>query len=328
MADMNWNEEAFSAIATESSFTKGFQGTLDGNNKTIEGLRLGDSQTRAGAEYAVGLFGTIYNGIVKNLEIKDATITSGGTEATAFVAGILYNGTVENVKVTGESSLTSSIRSGAIVGSLKGTKSIINNCENYATVNVNGMYGGGIVGAAHYGSGSKITKCVNYGAVNGKTEVGGIVGYADRATVENCVNRGAVTGTGNYGVGGVVGFDACNKQLIYPKNGSTIVGCENYGTVTGPNHVGGILGTFAMTPGDAQPSNVIYSTIENCVNYGNVVGTEKAGTIFGYQHSYGYGDADDKINNLQVKLIGCKNEGTLNGEATDSLTASAFVVIE
>ena len=84
------------------------------------------------------------------------------------------------------------------------------------------------------------------------------------------------------------------------------------------------MGTFAATPGDSQPDKVIYSTLNSCVNYGNVVGNTKCGAIFGYQHTYAHGDGDANVNNLQVKMIGCRNEGTVNGAATDKLTDSQF----
>lgn len=336
VSDFDFGGREFPVIAAGSSYMKGFRGTLDGNGKTISDY----SVTSDSENPFSGLFGSIYYGTVRDLELRNAVIendgsASGSAQASAgALAGVIYNGTVENVRVTGNSSVTASIRSGGVVGAVRGTSSTVTGCVNEAAVSVAKQYSGGIVGAVHFGSNSKIVDCANYGTVKGATEVGGIVGYADRAYIENCENYGDVTGTGVYGTGGILGQDACNKQLVYPKNGSTIVGCTNHGTITAPGHVGGILGTFAMTPGDPQPTSRIYSTIENCVNNGAVVGnggaTEaaKAGAIFGYQHTYMKGDADENINNLWVKLIGCSNTGTVNGETPSGLTASAFTETE
>lgn len=336
VSDFDFGGREFPVIAAGSSYTRGFRGTLEGNGKTVSNYSVtSDSEN----PYS-GLFGSIYYGTVRDLELSNAVIendgsASGSAQASAgALAGVIYNSTVENVRVTGESSVTASIRSGGVIGAVRGTSSVVSGCVNEAAVNVSNQYSGGIVGAIHFGSNSRVTGCINYGTVNGRTEVGGIAGYADRAYIENCENYGDVTGTGVYGTGGILGQDACNRQLFYPQNGSTIVGCGNYGTITAPGHVGGILGTFAMTPGDPQPTSRIYSTIENCVNNGAVVGnggaTEaaKAGAIFGYQHTYAKGDADENINNLYVRMVGCSNTGTVNGEVPSGLTASAFTETE
>ena len=322
-ASMDFQSEAFPVIADTTNSSKAFKGVLNGNGYAIKNVVIESDGTNS------GLFGMIYGGTIRNLEIADAVVISTNSNgSTGVVVGDLYNGTLENVKVTGDSQVSGRLRTGGVAGELRGTSSKVIGCENSAKVTGAANYTGGIAGALHYGSGSAIEDCINHGTVTGTTEVGGIVGYADRARITGCENRADVTGTSSYGTGGILGFDAHNVQIFHPGYGSTLTECSNYGTITAPNHVGGILGTFAATPGDSQPDKVIYSTLNSCVNYGNVVGNTKCGAIFGYQHTYAHGDGDANVNNLQVKMIGCRNEGTVNGAATDKLTDSQFCVQE
>lgn len=198
-------------------------------------------------------------------------------------------------------------------------------------------YTGGIVGAGHDlpilgRSGVTVTNCDNYGAVSGVNEVGGIIGYADQADINYCDNHGTVTGSGNYGTGGILGFDVFNAigiSFLETDHGSTISNCNNYSAVSGLRS-GGILGTFGAAPGDSQPESKIYSTISNCTNAGEISGTDgKTGAIFGYQITYRYGDGDSNIDNLYVKIQGCSNTGTVNDYSADEspMSGSAFVEI-
>ena len=298
-----------------------FGGKFNGNGHKLENLEIRNE------EQNVGLIGKITSGgMVENLVIENAVVEKVGNVdgATGILVGSLNGGTVKNVKVIGESSVTGQLRTGGLIGELRSSAQVIG-CENHAAVTGAAQYAGGIVGAAHKYGIKTFKDCINYGDVNGKTEVGGIIGYADTAQIANCENHGDVTGTGPYGVGGILGFAAYNGSL---SSGSTLNACKNYGTIKAPNHVGGILGTFACTPGKSQPSSKIYSTLDNCANYGDVIGNEKCGTIFGYQHSYANGDADANINNLYVKMVNCLNEGKLNGEASEQMSGSTFVEIE
>ncbi len=65
------------------------------------------------------------------------------------------------------------------------------------------------------------------------TNLGGIVGYNDQATIENCTTTKDVLIKGAREVGGIVGHNYQGK----------IKGCSNKGIVTGVLHVGGIAGT-------------------------------------------------------------------------------------
>ena len=167
--------------------------------------------------------------------------------------------------------------------------------------------------------------------MNGNTEVGGIVGYSDQATITDCHNSGNVTATGNYGTGGIVGFDAYNPRkvgsiVIYsPSKGSTISNCSNSGNISG-GRAAGIVGTLGVTPSQSQPSSdKTLTVITDCSNTGAITGTTgKCGSIFGYQITYAKGDGAENINHLYVKITGCTIGGTVNGETVTVPTSSAY----
>lgn len=164
-------------------------------------------------------------------------------------------------------------------------------------------------------NGAVISNCKNYGTVNGSSEVGGIVGYADRALISSCQNSGTVTGTGNYGTGGIVGCDIYNpRSLFKPGIGSTISDCTNFGSVTAPR-AGGILGSYVISPGQEHPSSNRYSTITSCTNtgaIGSVTGTGKCGAIYGAPIAYAAGDATDAVEHMMVKIQNCHVGGQVN----------------
>ena len=81
--------------------------------------------------------------------------------------------------------------------------------------------------------------------------VGGVVGEADKATVENCSFAGKVTGTGNsVYVGGVVGT---------VKEGTTVKNCYHTGAVTGT-----VTGTGGGYVGGVAGRAHSGTTVENC----------------------------------------------------------------
>lgn len=316
---------------SEANNSGAFRGTFNGNNYVIKNATIASAEN-------MGIFGLVYNGTIKNLTVESVTISNaqtGSEPAAGIIAGSIRNSTVENITVSSSCSVNADMRAGGIVGSSRGANSVLRMCVNHAPV-TGTKYTGGIVGAAHElnysSSGTEMTDCDNYGEVNGVNEVGGIVGYADRAQLTDCDNHGTVTGTGNYGTGGILGFDAFNEgflSFLDPTSGSTLNNCDNFADITGLR-TGGIVGTFGSAPGDNQADDPIYCNIINCDNSGDIVGTVgKCGSIFGYQISYRYGDGESYINNLQANIQSCGNTGLLNGEqvGTTQLSGSPFAVI-
>ena len=74
-----------------------FKGTFDGNGKTISNLNI---NTTKGTDYAVGLFGIVNGGTVKNLKLKDAAVDVPTSEMAAAAVGMLTGEGTVSVTVT------------------------------------------------------------------------------------------------------------------------------------------------------------------------------------------------------------------------------------
>lgn len=139
-----------------------FQGTFDGNGKTISNLTIGESSWEAGSNdgqhFATGFFGFIDAGgnTIKNVTFANANVE--GHHWVGVAAGYM-TGTVSGVKVT-NSTITSTYKNGeadgdkagAIVGYLNQAGSVITGCtvENCVVSGVRDC--GGIVGFSVAGS--------------------------------------------------------------------------------------------------------------------------------------------------------------------------------
>ena len=181
-----------------------YQGTFDGNGKTISNLYINATSGDA------GFFGYAGNGSIKNITFDNAKVNSTGNN-TGILAG--YDGycIIENIKTLEKCSVEGIENVGGIAGSTIGN---IINCENHAMV-MGASCVGGIVGY-YDGSYRSITSCANYGFVTGSAaNVGGMVGYfiASPGTIQNCANYGDITGTSN--VGNLIGnAQSCNLNNV------------------------------------------------------------------------------------------------------------------
>ena len=181
-----------------------YQGTFDGNGKTISNLYINATSGDA------GFFGYAGNGSIKNITFDNAKVNSTGNN-TGILAG--YDGycIIENIKTLEKCSVEGIENVGGIAGSTIGN---IINCENHAMV-MGASCVGGIVGY-YDGSYRSITSCANYGFVTGSAaNVGGMVGYfiSFSGTIQNCANYGDITGTSN--VGNLIGnAQSCNLNNV------------------------------------------------------------------------------------------------------------------
>ena len=250
-----------------------FKGTFDGGNHTISGLTISST---TGADVAVGLFGIVDGGTVKNLNLTDVSINVTNSNLAGAAIGMMLNGaTANNITVSG--AIVGNDGVGGIVGRLiiDGT---ISNCTNNASVT--SSYGGigGIVGKPYYEDGANtstfasITNCTNNGTITAPMYIGGIAGLA-RANVTNCTNNGAVVGGTQ--TGGIVG------QLIAA---GTVSGNENKAKVSGKNHLGGIIGDYSQS--SAYTYNNV--SIANNINRGELAATEQCAAIMGCNNIDGF----------------------------------------
>ena len=249
-----------------------FKGVFDGGDNTISGLTIASA---TGNDAAIGLFGVVDGGTVKNLNLE-VNINVPNNNLAGGAIGMMLNGaTADNITVNG--AIVGNDGVGGIAGRLviDGT---IANCTNNASVT--SSYGGigGIVGKAYYEDGANtatfasITNCTNKGTIKAPMYVGGIAGLA-RANVSGCVNEGAIVGGTQ--TGGIIG------QLMAA---GTVSGNENKAKVSGKSHVGGIIGDYSQS-GSYTYNNV---TIANNVNRGELAATEQCAAILGCNNIDGF----------------------------------------
>ena len=156
MNDIDLNNVAWTPIGQAGGYSAKtyFQGTFDGNGKTISNLNVSvwEEGTDGGKNYASGLFGFIdaASATIKNLTIDNATVV--GHHWTGVVAGYL-TGTIENCTVKNATVTCAHAndeacgdKAGVIVGYINaGT---VKNCMATKCTVTAGRDAGQIVGAA------------------------------------------------------------------------------------------------------------------------------------------------------------------------------------
>ena len=181
-----------------------YQGTFDGNGKTIKNLYINATTDD------IGFFGGANKGgCIKNITFYNAKVKSTGDYRTGVLAGDAGFCIIENIKTLANCSVEGYNTTGGIAGYAEGN---ISNCENHAVVNGEEALGG-VVGK-YSGSDNSITSCANYGVVTGSgNNIGGMVGYFRSGTIQNSANYGNITGY-EY-VGNLIGIAfVCNLNNV------------------------------------------------------------------------------------------------------------------
>ena len=183
--------------------SKKYQGTFDGNGKTIRNLFISSTPNE------IGFFGCAADCRIKNITFDNAKVKGDDNCSTGILAGYAGSCVIENIKTTESCSVEGKEETGGIAGRANGN---ISNCENHAIVN-GSYYVGGIVGIC-FDSGNSITSCANYGEITGTEHfVGGIIGYFGEGSLQNSVNNGNISG--NARVGNLIGFaNICNINNV------------------------------------------------------------------------------------------------------------------
>ena len=193
-ADKSQNLEEKSWVPIGNSNEK-YQGTFDGNNKTITNLYINASQNY------MGLFGCTYSGTIKNLTFEYANVTETNNYAGVLVGKAFGGSTLQNIKISNTCQIKGGKYTGGIAGDLVGNAY---NCVNYAMVQGIKFIGGLCGRYSSSRTGNSMTACANYGNVTASSQdVGGLVGYFDSGTIQDCANYGGVKGTER--VAGMVG---------------------------------------------------------------------------------------------------------------------------
>ena len=237
-----------------------YQGTFDGNGKTISNLYINATYWDIGITLFTGFFGyTDAGGSIKNITFDNAKVKSVDDYYTGILVGIAAS-CIENIKTLANCSVEGKDNVGGIAGEANGN---IGNCENHAMVNGAGFVGG-IVGRYAY-SGKSITSCANYGVITGtRNRVGGMAGYFVSGTIQNCANYGDITGT--FYLGNLIGCaDECNLNNVLGTGNVTA-------TSTSRNPAGLLVGIIENSSSTASGILAYNSSAKLTIN-----GTEQTG---------------------------------------------------
>ena len=223
------NELSWKPIGNDK---RNYQGTFDGNGKTISNLYINASQGFR------GLFGYTYKGTIKNITLEEANVTNKASYAGILVGKATYRSTLQNIKISKSCQMEGLNLIGAIAGDFDG---YANNCVNHATVKGNNFVGG--LFGFYSRTGNTITACANYGNVTATGyDIGGLVGYVASGTIQDCANYGDVEGiTRIAGIAAFVDYGKIQNVFCYGsinvKNDTQYVGiaCGNStnGTIEG-----------------------------------------------------------------------------------------------
>ena len=225
-----------------------------------------------------------YNGKNGETQHTISNFAITGTENTGLF-GYCAGAVISNVKVAG-ASLTGVKNVGCIIG--YADKGTVSGCETTddCSVVATGANVAGISGNCY--GGAEFNACINRASVTVEgtegTNFGGIVGYTDNGKLVGCHNYGTISGTKQ--VGGISGRF----------NAGSITDCHNSGNVIGTGqYIGGVAAELSA------------GSIVSCTNKGEVSSTANSyvGGITGAVGQYGSGS--------KVFIRGCISEGTISG---------------
>lgn len=191
------NENDLEKGWTPICINSAYQGTFDGNGKTISGLWINRGTNWDGNNSA--LFGMTSNATIKNLTVRVADGKKiAGNSYLGILVGQATTTTITHCAVFGEVSGSSSYQ-GGIAGSFSG---VMENCYAFVDINTTQNYIGGLVGNLSGWSTEYIIKnSYAQGVISGNQYVGGIAGY-NSGTVTECavlpgtsiINGGRIAG--------------------------------------------------------------------------------------------------------------------------------------
>lgn len=167
-----------------SSTSRVFQGTFDGNGHTVNGLKIGTESNYATYEYC-GLFGYTSIGNINNITLNNIEIYNNGTRCGGAI-GYSSDVSIDNLRIYGNITGTGIL--GGIVGEIYG--SILNCLSDVQILSTDSDYSGGIVGKSYYPY--TIENCVSFGENKSSDCGGGMAGYTN-AIFKNCYSNVTVS---------------------------------------------------------------------------------------------------------------------------------------
>lgn len=324
-----------------------FSGIFDGNGYSLKNFYI-TSNTNS-------TVGIIFGKIAGNAKILNLTVgaqeeeiqMSVNANAPQRVGGLVgqtesgAKATIQNVHVYADISYQKAYSESVRIGGIIADTDPINilDCSFHGSIKfaesaaVSGKVTqvGGIVGRCDGDGILNIINCKNYADLdatvrpdtnnNAKPTMGGILGNSAAAfNIRNCENYGSLNGENH--TGGIVGriVGTVNTEKAYD-----IVGCRNYGTVNGELYVGGILGGAFPSAENDNPSYSYTVSILNCLNAANV--TQYA-TLESKRESTGcaVGGIAGYIKRGYNTIENCASIGNItgNGKSGNSSTANGL----
>lgn len=322
IGDINLEDEEWHGIGYTGT---PFCGKFDGQNHTIYGMNAKCTSTGDG-EYKkdAALFAYVYSGVNgRTLEIKNLTV-KGKSELCGiiyYISSLFDDFYVSNCKSYVEINNTFSPNgtssglfavggiAGAVNTDTENKTGRIENCINYGNITVSANYArvGGIVGYTNkYNTNNgllRVENCTNYGNItySYSLPVGGMIGNEmGDSEVINCTNEGDISNKGGYS-GGIVGNASSKNEL-------TCTGCVNNGNIgcndtNKPKYAGGIIG-------GGNPSSTKTIVCTECINNGSVKASNNAGGIVG------------RVEESNIECNNCTNNGVIENTNTTSTSAT------
>lgn len=194
--DIDCSGGAFDSLAPST----GFSGTLDGHGYTISHLEISISNGYA------GLFSFTADGaVIKNLNLRDGSVTAGSSSYSASFVGA-SSGTLTISDCS--STLTNIGESASGIVSLVNVGGTLNITRTYfsGAIDTTWIYGGGLVGIGNVGSTLNISDSYTSGNFTFDTYGGGLVGRMANGTITSSYSSAVIVADGGYSVGGLVGY--------------------------------------------------------------------------------------------------------------------------
>lgn len=232
------------------------------------GVKIKNLVINAGTDGNVGLFGKLTNTSVAGITLVDPSIATTGTTATGALIGTAANAVVTDCHViSADNTISGEASVGGLVG-IASNNSKLENCTSEATV---------------------------LGSGNAASNVGGLVGTLQDASIDSCVvekarvQSGSASGTGN-ALGGLVGA----VKNAFRDSAKAIEKCEVKSTV----HVigtAGSTGDLGGMVGNAKSAHIgsskcfAYVTVEA---YGTAIPQNNLGGFVGKSEGSKYAAND------------------------------------
>lgn len=327
-------------ISNEGDVTGGANvGGVIGQNLNSDILNNDESHTRlnivnagnvtASDGGAAGIFYT-HSGLIRNVDLTNSGTVTGGSSEEGVTGGLF--GTVNKIEVTdGHSQIwnstltnTGTVTGGGTVGGLIGKNkanvshtSLINTGlvsgsteQGPRGVNVGGLIGENtatIEGGRHVdesGLGYYKYAIYNNGTVNGKENVGGLIGTNSGELVA-AYNTGSVRGQTN--VGGIVGVNSGTIDQAF----NNVMTATNDGAISGDSNVGAIVGS------NTENVTNVYTAWDDENKLDKLIGSNSEQSLISKDDTdkwMKYGKDDPPILSVFLTSLEVKDKVEINGQ--------------